>query len=424
MNYYPDNTLTAFRTHLIQPVRVQTGHEVALSEISVPTQWSCTLKTDIMMLCVLRDEKSESEQHFHYLYTQGELKTDSLPPMDLKWGIIPKDYYSANEYDGGRFLIPLEEESRNTDEDENEEDENEEEEEEEEENITPLETQPKQPEENTETGKKSAKTTKPLTRTVAKRTKVWRKKMIKTDERDYTNIHNVVQQSGTKRRHIETAFQESIRNISKQKILAARTYCLDYPGIFDTNESFVDYLNDLIMKAKGTIPNTESGCAANSKPPDHLLSAEFRKNKANKIFKYCRNTGKVIIKLPKYCCLKITPNLAHILGFEKQSTFFWKSQSRLTMDIFGDINSIYVYSDIIETRDVADTTAHLLKVVSINRSDRRASTQTVTFQQLEFYPMRSELVESVQIHLRDRVGRPIPFLRGEVTVSLLIRQKE
>ena len=112
------------------------------------------------MFCVLRDEKSESEQHFHYLYTQGELKTDSLPPMDLKWEIIPKDYYSANEYDGGRFLIPLEEESRNTDEDENEEDENEEEEEEE--NITPLETQPKQPEENTETGKKKCKNYKAL----------------------------------------------------------------------------------------------------------------------------------------------------------------------------------------------------------------------------------------------------------------------
>ena len=61
---------------------------------------------------------------------------------------------------------------------------------------------------------------------------------------------------------------------------------------------------------------------------------------------------------------------------------------------------------------------------AVNRSDRRASTQTVTFQQLEFYPMGSELVENVQIHLRGRGGRPIPFRRGEVTVSLLIRQKE
>ena len=65
MNYYPNNTLTAFQTHFESPLLLSEDHEAALSEIILPTEWSNVLDDDsvtIVSLCTEAAVKEADEQ--------------------------------------------------------------------------------------------------------------------------------------------------------------------------------------------------------------------------------------------------------------------------------------------------------------------------------------------------------------------------
>ena len=104
--------------------------------------------------------------------------------------------------------------------------------------------------------------------------------------------------------------------------------------------------------------------------------------------------------------------------------FWWKTESIISMNIFSDVYSIYVYCDVIESRPVADQMAQLLRVVAIDRCGRSGFIQTISFQHLDFFTMRANSIDTVAVYLKDRAGRYIPFQQGEVTVSVLLRPKE
>ena len=53
MEYYPDNSLTSFRTHFDSPLLLPEAYEAALTEIILPTEWS-NVHDDELFLCARR----------------------------------------------------------------------------------------------------------------------------------------------------------------------------------------------------------------------------------------------------------------------------------------------------------------------------------------------------------------------------------
>ena len=63
MEYYPNNTLASFQTHFETPLTLimSEDHEVALSEILLPTEWSNMRDDDMVMVVPLRTKRALAE---------------------------------------------------------------------------------------------------------------------------------------------------------------------------------------------------------------------------------------------------------------------------------------------------------------------------------------------------------------------------
>ena len=82
--------------------------------------------------------------------------------------------------------------------------------------------------------------------------------------------------------------------------------------------------------------------------------------------------------------------------------------------------SLYVYSSIVEPRIVGDKIAPLLRIVPI--TGRHGEMVTTRFDHVQYIPVLSREFGSVETEIRDDTGRPVPFERGKVTVTLHFRR--
>ena len=95
------------------------------------------------------------------------------------------------------------------------------------------------------------------------------------------------------------------------------------------------------------------------------------------------------------------------------------------MDPFGDVYTVYIYSDAIQDRRVGDMHIPFLRCVAVNRGSAvTGGIQSISFPHLDYFPLKSKRLDGIGIYLRDRTGEPIPFLRGEVAATLHLRPIE
>ena len=90
------------------------------------------------------------------------------------------------------------------------------------------------------------------------------------------------------------------------------------------------------------------------------------------------------------------------------------------VDLRRGFESPYVYSSIVEPRIVGDKIAPLLRIVPI--TGRHGEIVTTRFDHVQYIPVLSREFGSVETEIRDDVGRPVPFERGKVTVTLHFRR--
>ena len=90
------------------------------------------------------------------------------------------------------------------------------------------------------------------------------------------------------------------------------------------------------------------------------------------------------------------------------------------VDLRRGFESLYVYSSIVEPRIVGDKIAPLLRIVPI--SGRHGEMVTALFDHVQSIPLLSREFGSVETEIRDDTGRPVPFERGKVTVTLHFRR--
>ena len=147
-------------------------------------------------------------------------------------------------------------------------------------------------------------------------------------------------------------------------------------------------------------------------------------------FSYEPVTQKFIAHVKSETTFSLYGDLPDILGFgagSGDSTTSLTSSARSMfvrassiVDLRRGFESLYVYSSIVEPRIVGDKIVPFLRIVPI--TGRHREKVTTRFDHFQHIPVLSREFGSVETEIRDDTGRPVPFERGKVTVTLHFRR--
>ena len=133
-----------------------------------------------------------------------------------------------------------------------------------------------------------------------------------------------------------------------------------------------------------------------------------------------------------------SPGVASILGFEDtQDRKTWNPEFHMqnvgtftgkhVADLNRGIHSLYVYCDIMEPCPVGDARVPLLRIVPLKETSNNSTSTmqcTQTFSHVHYHILRHRYITEVEIDIKDSMGRPVPFERGELMVTLHLRRAE
>ena len=84
-------------------------------------------------------------------------------------------------------------------------------------------------------------------------------------------------------------------------------------------------------------------------------------------------------------------------------------------------DTLYVYTDIVESRIVGDTLAPLLRALPI--SGRHGDRVSDRFTNVHYVPLLCSNFHTIEVDIRNDMGRRVPFEYGRVTVTLHFRRR-
>lgn len=131
--------------------------------------------------------------------------------------------------------------------------------------------------------------------------------------------------------------------------------------------------------------------------------------------------GKVRIKMKHGTRLKLTGDVAALLGFPDNSIIDSLKISPAPPDMNGGMFSLYVYTDIVTSQIVGDTKVPLLRIVKIDGEDGDFISKT--YEKPQYIPLIRSSFSSIEIDIKDDTGRNVPFERGKVMITLHFRQR-
>ena len=162
----------------------------------------------------------------------------------------------------------------------------------------------------------------------------------------------------------------------------------------------------------------------------NTLFEQFKTNSRREnapTFGYNNRTKKIFINLNHGDRITFKPKLASILGItdnpskpiycegEKEK---WHADE--IFDIDGNLNSLYVYCDILEHVPVGDTLAPLLRPVVVRgKPGDQISEKYINSMYL---PVQKKSFDSIEINIMTDTGDPAPFVDGPSTVTLHFRR--
>ena len=92
-------------------------------------------------------------------------------------------------------------------------------------------------------------------------------------------------------------------------------------------------------------------------------------------------------------------------------------------DINAGLNAFFVYSDIIQSSCVGDSSAQLLRTIPVKSETKWGDVVHLVFSKPHLIPLQSRNFTTIEIDLRDDSGAKIPFENGRVIVKLVFDQK-
>ena len=84
-------------------------------------------------------------------------------------------------------------------------------------------------------------------------------------------------------------------------------------------------------------------------------------------------------------------------------------------------DTIYVFTDVVESRIVGDSLAPLLRVLPVGGS--HSATVSDRYTNIHYVPLLYSHFKSIEINIRDDIGPFVAFEYGKVTVTLHFRRR-
>ena len=140
------------------------------------------------------------------------------------------------------------------------------------------------------------------------------------------------------------------------------------------------------------------------------------------IFSFKQFEQKVRIELLPYSEIVLSDDLNQILGFPTGFRLHNLTNIRKFVESPVDINvesnrqTFYIYCDIMECVPVGDTLAPLLRTIDVD--GMRGAMIHRNFDQPRYLPIQKKNFDTIQIDIRDGLGRPIPFVGDAVIVTV------
>ena len=361
MEYYPDNSLTSFRTHFDSPLLLPEAYEAALTEIILPTEWTNVHDDDLIIVVPLRTKGSLEEA----IQVLKETKFSEGKKPQVDWKRMKNANGLSKLTFSSDFPLSWKEASYVT------------------------------VEEISDTSEEQQ--LKPETKRFKR----------EVDLRQTNAVYKQFLSPAVKKKTISHQARQMIEKMEKD--MGVRSFM---PNIFEIPPIFTGSNHTLIERLSETLR-------------DDRLEGDSFLLKPMRILSYDAKTKRVTIKPPRHCAVLLTPHLACVLGFGEKTCFASPTTGAYSMDVYGDVHSVYIYTDMIQERRVGDMQVPLLRCVAVDRGGkRRGGVQAISFPHLDYFPLKSKRFTEVGIYLRDRSGHSIPFGRGEVTVTLHLRPIE
>ena len=103
------------------------------------------------------------------------------------------------------------------------------------------------------------------------------------------------------------------------------------------------------------------------------------------------------------------------------SSYPFHIEAEDVVNLTQGFDTLYVYTNIVESRIVGDTLAPLLRALPI--SGRHGDRVSARFTNVHYVPLLYSHFNSIDVDIRDDMGRRVPFEYGRVTVTLHFRRR-
>ena len=247
-----------------------------------------------------------------------------------------------------------------------------------------------------------------------------------------------VTQSITEKRRWRLSFTSFYPNNTLAQYITNLPRCISLSGDWECGLTEIHYPHDwynirnarLVVEQAGKLEMDvyfEDGYYGSAKTLVRALNDGVKGGSVK--FSYDPVTQKVCVHMKGDTTFMLYGDLADILGFGMGTGFASRTtvtdrktltQGDSIVDLRRGFESLYVYSSIVEPRIVGDKIAPLLRIVPI--TGRHGEMVTARFDHVQYIPVLSREFGSIETEIRDDTGRPVPFERGKVTVTLHFRR--
>ena len=104
------------------------------------------------------------------------------------------------------------------------------------------------------------------------------------------------------------------------------------------------------------------------------------------------------------------------------SSYPFHIEANDVVNLTQGFDTLYLYTDIVESRIVGDTLAPLLRALPI--SGRHGDRVSARFTNVHNVPLLRSNFTSIEVDIRNDMGRRVPFEYGRVTVTLHFRRRK
>jgi len=117
--------------------------------------------------------------------------------------------------------------------------------------------------------------------------------------------------------------------------------------------------------------------------------------------------------------VEFNTDLARLLGYESNVRYDVSNAkiSRFPPNLTGNIQSVYVYCDLVEHVVVGDVMAPLLRIVDMKRPTDHGTMHRMLTRPL-YVPLQNKHFDTIGINIMTDTGHPVPFVGGKSVVVL------